>query len=67
MLQNKVIRLFSMMHACAIAELEDMDRGEDTNAYMPQSFQQLELLDARAFDDQTIFAIRESDCRVDHK
>mmetsp|Transcript_25529 Transcript_25529/g.58957 ORF Transcript_25529/g.58957 Transcript_25529/m.58957 type:complete len:562 (-) Transcript_25529:57-1742(-) len=61
---NTVIRLFSMLHACAIAELEDMDRGEDDD-FMPQSFHILELLDARAFDDNTLLAIRESGCRVE--
>mmetsp|Transcript_26024 Transcript_26024/g.60812 ORF Transcript_26024/g.60812 Transcript_26024/m.60812 type:complete len:566 (-) Transcript_26024:180-1877(-) len=62
---NKVIRLFSMMHACAIAELEDMDRGEDNSAYMPKSFHLLELLDAGAFEDKALRSIMESDCRVE--
>mmetsp|Transcript_58540 Transcript_58540/g.130874 ORF Transcript_58540/g.130874 Transcript_58540/m.130874 type:complete len:563 (+) Transcript_58540:111-1799(+) len=60
--QNKVIRLFSMLHAVALAELEDLDNG--TEELEVRSFE-MELIDAGAFDDDTLAAVRDSTCRVE--
>jgi len=60
--QNKVIRLYSMLHAVALAELEDLDNG--TEELEVRSFE-MELIDAGAFDDDTLAAVRDSTCRVE--
>jgi len=60
--QNRVVRLFSMLHAVALAELEDLDNGNEELEV--RSFA-LELVDAGAFDDETLMAVRDSSCRVE--
>jgi len=60
--QNKVIRLFSLLHAVALAELEDLDNGAEE--FEVQSFE-MEIVDAGAFADETLLAIRDSTCRVE--
>jgi len=60
--QNKVIRLFSMLHAVALAELEDLDNGMDDLGV--RSFK-MELVDAGSFDDETLQTVRDSTCRVE--
>mmetsp|Transcript_60801 Transcript_60801/g.144879 ORF Transcript_60801/g.144879 Transcript_60801/m.144879 type:complete len:537 (+) Transcript_60801:84-1694(+) len=60
--QNKVIRLFSMLHAVALAELEDLDNGAD--AVEVRSLE-IELVDAGAFDEVTLANVRDSTCRVE--
>eukprot|EP00403_Amphidinium_massartii_P006411 CAMPEP_0178370336 /NCGR_PEP_ID=MMETSP0689_2-20121128/249_1 /TAXON_ID=160604 /ORGANISM="Amphidinium massartii, Strain CS-259" /LENGTH=560 /DNA_ID=CAMNT_0019990153 /DNA_START=8 /DNA_END=1691 /DNA_ORIENTATION=- len=60
--QNKVVRLFSLLHAVALAELEDLDNGSEQLEV--RSFE-MELVDAGAFDDETLQAIRDSPCRVE--
>mmetsp|Transcript_8581 Transcript_8581/g.19113 ORF Transcript_8581/g.19113 Transcript_8581/m.19113 type:complete len:538 (+) Transcript_8581:77-1690(+) len=60
--QNKVIRLFSLLHAVALAELEDLDNGSEELEV--RSFE-MELVDAGAFEDETLAAIRDSTCRVE--
>jgi len=60
--QNRVLRLFSMLHAVALAELEDLDNGNEELEV--RSFE-LELVDAGAFDDETLAAVRDSSCRVE--
>jgi len=60
--QNKVIRLFSLLHSVALAELEDLDNGSEEKEV--RSFE-MELVDVAAFDDETLAAIRDSTCRVE--
>jgi len=60
--QNKVIRLFSLLHAVALAELSDLDNGSEEQEI--HNFE-LELVDVGAFDDETLAAIRDSVSRVE--
>eukprot|EP00971_Amphidinium_carterae_P290147 5760985-Amphidinium_carterae.1 len=60
--QNRILRLYSMLHAVALAELEDVNNGHQGDQV--QSFQ-MELVDAGAFEDETLKAVRDSTCRVE--
>eukprot|EP00405_Crypthecodinium_cohnii_P009034 CAMPEP_0206430676 /NCGR_PEP_ID=MMETSP0324_2-20121206/6947_1 /ASSEMBLY_ACC=CAM_ASM_000836 /TAXON_ID=2866 /ORGANISM="Crypthecodinium cohnii, Strain Seligo" /LENGTH=526 /DNA_ID=CAMNT_0053896531 /DNA_START=24 /DNA_END=1604 /DNA_ORIENTATION=+ len=57
--QNTLVRLFSMLHALALAEIEDLHEEEDKAAFT------YELLDVQAIDKPSLMAIKESDCKVE--
>eukprot|EP00747_Dinoflagellata_sp_TGD_P129851 gnl/TRDRNA2_/TRDRNA2_174750_c1_seq2.p1 gnl/TRDRNA2_/TRDRNA2_174750_c1~~gnl/TRDRNA2_/TRDRNA2_174750_c1_seq2.p1 ORF type:complete len:517 (+),score=63.43 gnl/TRDRNA2_/TRDRNA2_174750_c1_seq2:84-1634(+) len=64
--RHTVIRLFSLLFACALAELEDMDHEEtdiEGNPYH-RAFN-LELLDVGAFDDHTLSYLKTIDWKVE--
>jgi len=59
--QHTVVRLFSMLHAAALAEIEDSssDDVEEVAAF------KYELVDVAGIDAESIRAVKESDCKVE--
>ena len=59
--QHMLIRLFSMMHAQALAEIEDTDMNDvvDVRAF------QYQLIDVEGIDEDSLAAIRDSDTRCE--
>eukprot|EP00971_Amphidinium_carterae_P027973 550732-Amphidinium_carterae.1 len=60
--QNKMVRLYSMLHAVAMAELEAVNNDTETDEV--RSFE-MELIDAGSFADETLAAVRDCSCRVE--
>jgi len=60
--QNTMVRLFSMLHAVALGEIEDC--GDDTHFSEVAAFS-MQLLDAEAFDAATLIAVRDSNSKVE--
>jgi len=59
--QNILVRLFSMLHASALAEIEDSNsKVLDTIAAF-----RYELVDANGIDEESLFSVRQSDCKVE--
>lgn len=67
--QNTLIRLFSMLHAAALAAIEDSggdgddDDGDEDNYNGPNA--RFELIDAEGLDEDSLMAIRDSDSKVE--
>lgn len=59
--QHTLVRLFSMLHAVALADIEDSnsDRIEEVNAF------QYELIDAQGIDEESLASIRTSSAKVE--
>mmetsp|Transcript_3343 Transcript_3343/g.6101 ORF Transcript_3343/g.6101 Transcript_3343/m.6101 type:complete len:606 (-) Transcript_3343:22-1839(-) len=60
--QECIVRLFSMLHATALAEIEDIN--SDSAVEEIQAFK-YELIDAEAIDGCSLEAIKESDAKVE--
>jgi len=61
--QNTLIRLFSMLHAAALGEIEDC--GEQNQNYAKVAAFKMELIDGEALDEECLRAIRDSDAKVE--
>uniref|UniRef100_A0A7S4W6W7 Bestrophin homolog n=1 Tax=Alexandrium monilatum TaxID=311494 RepID=A0A7S4W6W7_9DINO len=59
--QHLLVRLFSMLHAAALAEIED----RSSDQFDPVEAFRYELLDARALDPESLKTIMECDSRVE--
>lgn len=59
--QNVLVRLFSILHALALAEIEDSEgmELEDVEAF------HFELIDVRGIDDQSLMSLQVCDCKVE--
>jgi len=57
--QHQLIRLMSMLHAAALAQLEGTEEGELPRAFM------LELIDARGIDKESLETLRNEECKVE--
>jgi len=57
--QNLLIRLFSMLHALALAEIEDSSTEEESAAF------NYELIDIEAIDTESLRTLKSSDCKVE--
>lgn len=59
--QRLLVHLFSMLHAVALAEIEDCNSEvlDDIMAY------KFEVLDCKVFDDESLKAVRDSDCKTE--
>lgn len=61
--QNTLVRLFSMLHACALAELEVLNADfEDANDALSYKF---DLIDPEGFDEESLELIMRSDSKVE--
>mmetsp|Transcript_44893 Transcript_44893/g.100928 ORF Transcript_44893/g.100928 Transcript_44893/m.100928 type:complete len:568 (+) Transcript_44893:23-1726(+) len=60
--QNTLIRLFSMLHAAALGEIEDCGEIDD---YTNVSAFNMELIDAGYIDEDSLRTIRDSDAKVE--
>lgn len=60
--KQTLIRLFSMLHAAALAELEE--KNPDTSDPVCAAFE-FDLIDAEAIDETSLKAIKESDAKVE--
>mmetsp|Transcript_23908 Transcript_23908/g.67177 ORF Transcript_23908/g.67177 Transcript_23908/m.67177 type:complete len:483 (+) Transcript_23908:124-1572(+) len=60
--QNTLIRLFSMIHAAALGEIEDCGDGVH---YSQVTAFNMELIDAQAIDRNSLMSIRDSDSKVE--
>mmetsp|Transcript_152132 Transcript_152132/g.291363 ORF Transcript_152132/g.291363 Transcript_152132/m.291363 type:complete len:692 (-) Transcript_152132:150-2225(-) len=60
--QNMLIRLFSMLHAAALGEIEDCGSAEN---YMEVQAFNMELIDAESVENEALRAIRDSDAKVE--
>lgn len=60
--QECIVRLFSMLHAVALAEIEDVNA--DSAIEEIQAFR-YELVDVEAIDATSLESIKESDCKVE--
>lgn len=58
--QNKVVRLFSMLHALALADVEDS--GEDIDKIEAFNY---ELVDVGGIDEESLATLRDSACKVE--
>jgi putative membrane protein len=58
--RQTIVRLFSMLHAMALADLEDaMDRKEDRWAFT------LDLIDPRGIDEDTLLRLKQTETKVE--
>jgi len=61
--QNTLVRLFSMLHALALAEIEDCSGENETEAW--KAAFGYELIDVEAIDTKSLKAIKECECKVE--
>jgi len=61
--QNTLVRLFSMLHAAALGEIED-NGGPDTHFSDVEAFK-MELIDADSLSPQALKAVRNSNAKVE--
>eukprot|EP00928_Gymnodinium_smaydae_P047593 TRINITY_DN31779_c0_g1_i1.p1 TRINITY_DN31779_c0_g1~~TRINITY_DN31779_c0_g1_i1.p1 ORF type:complete len:486 (-),score=90.23 TRINITY_DN31779_c0_g1_i1:224-1681(-) len=61
--QNTLVRLFSMLHACALAELEEINI--DINSYEEVNAFHFDLIDPSGFDEDALAAIKHSTSKVE--
>lgn len=54
--QHTLVRLFSMLHCCAVEEIQGGHAGKNGEG--------LELIDAKGIDIASLCAVRDSDCKV---
>lgn len=57
--KQTLVRLFSMLHACALADIEDTEQQDRIVAFT------YELIDADAIDEQSLNVVRQSDSKVE--
>jgi hypothetical protein len=60
--QNCLIRLFSMLHAAALGDIEDVGEGENYDEVVGFS---LDLIDAESIDEESLRAVQESNAKVE--
>lgn len=62
--QNTLIRLFSMLHAAALGEVEDSGETAKKGKYEEVAAFKMELIDGDAIDEASLQAIRDTDTKV---
>lgn len=60
--QNLLIRLFSMLHACALGDIEDSPDEEDLDKIVAMN---LNLVDAASIDEDSLRAVQDSNAKVE--
>lgn len=63
--QNKIIRLFSMLHAVAFGELEDAGEKHKTKSYKRVAAFTLDIIDIEGLGSETLRSIRDSELKVE--
>lgn len=63
--QHQLVRLLSMLHAVALAQLESQEDGRDhsDSSELPKAFL-LELIDARGIDRESLMSVQDTDEKV---
>lgn len=62
---NTLIRLYSMLHAAALGELEDTGETRKRGHYNNVAAYKMELIDIESIDEDSLRAIREADSKVE--
>jgi len=63
--QHTLIRLFSMLHAAALGEIEDCGEGDEDVHYSAVEAFKMELLDPDAIDELSLETVRDSNAKVE--